>query len=78
LYTLTTTWLLFSWPPGTLWLTHGSGGSGAIGLRMLVYPHHAPYKSTPNKIRSVIGVRTTRKIRPINVELLYLRSGPDA
>jgi hypothetical protein len=45
---------------------------------MLLYPHQAPYKSTPNKTRRVTGVLTTRKIRPINVELLYLRSGPDA
>jgi hypothetical protein len=47
-------------------------------LRMLVYPHQAPYKSIPNKTRRVTGVRTTRKIRPINVELLFLRSHPDA
>jgi hypothetical protein len=29
-------------------------------------------------MRRVTGVLATRKIRPINVELLYLRSGPDA
>src|SRR4030095_6597990 len=35
---------------------------------MLLYPHQAPYKSTPNKTRRVTGVLATRKIRPINVE----------